>query len=136
MFGVRAWKKASRCANRTAFADPVLAACIPLKISCLQYKLTPTSPASSAQALDQLARARNRVQPVHLKIDTGFGRIGVQAGQQRRVFLASGSRLAALSRRLYTHLQFDVDLKYTRRSTLFFKRWFSGRRSGFSRSDP
>jgi len=43
----------------------------------IQYRLTPAiSSIESAKRLSQLSSRRNRITPVHIKVDTGMGRIG------------------------------------------------------------
>jgi alanine racemase len=47
--------------------------------ACLEYKLVPTAyRLDMIAALDSAARARGRVADIHVKIDTGMGRLGVR----------------------------------------------------------
>ncbi len=82
----------------------------------LQNRLTPTiASLQAAEALNRFARARARRLPVHLKIDTGFGRIGPMAGSAAE-FVRTVARMPGLSiEGLYTHFSSaDIDVAYTR----------------------
>jgi alanine racemase len=89
------------------------------------YKLTPTlASLQGAQALDRLARRKGRRHPVHLKIDTGFGRMGVRAGAGGAAiaFVRQAAKLPGLViEGIYTHFaSSDVSPSYTRRQHAFF----------------
>jgi len=91
-----------------------------------KYHLTPTiASLQAAEALDQLARSRGKKHPVHLKVDTGFGRIGVRAGtgEAALTFIRKAARLTGLKvEGLYTHFSSaDVDARYTRRQHTLFQ---------------
>jgi alanine racemase len=82
-----------------------------------EKKLVPTvSSAHAADALNQLALRRHQRLPVHLKIDSGFGRIGVSiANALRFIQHVAGCRGLELQG-IYTHFSSsDVDPAYTRR---------------------
>lgn len=90
------------------------------------YRLTPTiASRDAAIALDRLARRRGRRIAVHLKIDSGFGRIGVQAGSGGRAvaFVREvAKRKGLLLEGLYTQFSSaDVDAAYTRRQHAAFQ---------------
>ena len=84
-----------------------------------EKKLTPTvASLGTADALNALAQKRGRPLPVHLKIDTGFGRIGVSVPNALR-FIEHVTRCKGLELQgLYTHFSSsDVDPVYTRKQT-------------------
>ncbi len=87
------------------------------------YRLTPTvASLEAAQALDRMATQKGRSLPVHLKIDTGFGRIGVSTlnalGFITQVAAMRGLELEGL----YTHFaSSDVDPVYTREQASAFR---------------
>ena len=98
-------------------------------------KLTPTvASIAAAEALQMLATAREARLSVHLKIDSGFGRIGVSPASAvefiRQVHAMPGLEIEGL----YTHFAgSDVDPEYTRvsRPMLFWvRRQSRGRPSG------
>jgi alanine racemase len=79
-------------------------------------QLTPTlASLAAADALNRLAERRRRRLPVHLKIDTGFGRIGVSAPNALRfIEYVAGSPGLDLQG-IYTHFSSsDVDPAYTK----------------------
>jgi len=87
------------------------------------HRLTPTvASLDSARALSHLAQRKRRRLAVHLKIDTGFGRIGVQT-HRALAFLRDVSKLPGLTiEGLYTHFSSaDVDPAYTRLQTQRFQ---------------
>jgi alanine racemase len=87
------------------------------------YNLTPTvASQETAEALDRLARERGRRLPVHLKVDSGFGRIGVSLGRALD-FIRQAQALPGLEiEGLYTHFaSSDVDLPYTREQASAFR---------------
>ncbi len=80
-----------------------------------EKKLVPTvASLETANALNKLAQRRHRRLPVHLKIDTGFGRIGVSVSSALR-FMESVHACRGLELQgLFTHFSSsDVDPDYT-----------------------
>ncbi len=80
------------------------------------YHLTPTvASLDAALALSRLAERKKRPLPIHLKIDTGFGRIGIQTSRAP-AFVRDVARLPGLLiEGIYTHFSSaDVDPAYTR----------------------
>jgi alanine racemase len=88
-----------------------------------EKKLIPTvaSP-EAADALNTLARKRHQRLPVHLKIDTGFGRIGISVPNALRfIEHVAGCRGLDLQG-LYTHFSSsDLDPAYTREQAGAFR---------------
>lgn len=81
-----------------------------------EHQLTPTiASVDSARALSRLAQRKRRKLAVHLKIDSGFGRIGVQI-HRARAFIQDVAKLPGLTiEGIYTHFSSsDVDPTYTR----------------------
>lgn len=87
-----------------------------------RHHLTPTiASLEAAEALNRMAGEKNVQLPVHLKIDTGFGRIGVSAANAN-AFIGQVSQLPGLLiEGLYTHFaSSDVDADYTRKQAKTF----------------
>jgi len=80
-----------------------------------QYRLTPTvASLAAAEALDQIARERQERLNVHLKIDSGFGRIGVSVSNAPAFIQQVAQKPGLLIEGLYTHFaSSDVDEDYT-----------------------
>ena len=80
-----------------------------------KHRLTPTiASVEAADALDQLARERGEKWPVHLKIDSGFGRIGVSISNAPAFIQQVAQKSGLLIEGLYTHFaSSDVDADYT-----------------------
>jgi alanine racemase len=79
------------------------------------HRLTPTiASVEAAQALQRLATERGKVLPVHLKVDSGFGRIGVSLSSAA-AFIEKVAAMKGLSiEGIYTHFaSSDVDPDYT-----------------------
>ncbi len=82
----------------------------------IEYKLTPAiSSIESAKRLSQLSSRRDRITPVHIKIDTGMGRIGFSwngvSNAIKRMADLPGIRLEGV----FTHLAAaDKDEQFTR----------------------
>jgi alanine racemase len=89
----------------------------------LDYKLTPTvASVETAEALDAVARRRRVRWPVHLKIDSGFGRIGVSIPRAMVFIQQVAERRSLEIQGLFTHFaSSDIDSDYTRQQTLLFK---------------
>ena len=87
------------------------------------HKLTPTlASLEAAENLDKLAQKHQQKIPVHLKIDSGFGRIGVTAPNAvefiQRVAACKGLEIEGI----YTHFaSSDIDEEYTRTQTDAFQ---------------
>lgn len=88
-----------------------------------EKKLTPTvSSLEAADALDALARRRQERLPVHLKIDSGFGRIGVSSANALEFILQVAQRPGLELQGLYTHFaSSDTDPEYTRAQASAFQ---------------
>jgi len=87
-----------------------------------QYRLTPTiASLESAQALSRMATEKKERISVHLKIDSGFGRIGVSV-PNAVAFIGQVAALPGLIiEGIYTHFaSSDVDADYTRVQTKAF----------------
>ncbi len=85
--------------------------------------LTPTiASLASAQELDKLAQKRHQKLPIHLKIDSGFGRIGVSVSNALD-FIQKVAALKGLEiEGVYTHFaSSDVDEDYTHTQTQAFQ---------------
>ena len=80
-----------------------------------QQRLTPTiASLEAAEALNRMARERNTRLPVHLKIDSGFGRIGVSISNAPGFVRQAAGMPALLIEGIYTHFAgSDVDPDYT-----------------------
>jgi alanine racemase len=80
-----------------------------------KYHLTPTiASVEAAEALDQMARERRERLAVHLKIDSGFGRIGVSISNAPAFIQQVAQKPGLLVEGLYTHFaSSDVDAAYT-----------------------
>jgi alanine racemase len=88
-----------------------------------EHSLTPTvASTQAADALNALARKRRTTLGVHLKIDSGFGRIGVSAAHARS-FIEHVSACAGLRiEGLYTHFaSSDRDPAYTQKQARAFQ---------------
>lgn len=100
-----------------SYADP---AALPL---ALEYNLTLTVYDSGlAVAYERAAQRANRQLPVHVKIDTGMGRLGLLP-DQARAFLADVSALGGLRLEgVYTHFSVaDEDPLYTAEQARLFR---------------
>jgi alanine racemase len=84
-----------------------------------QYKLTPTiASLEAAEALDRLAADRHVKLPIHLKIDSGFGRIGVSISSAGDFIRQVAAKPGLLIEGIYTHFaSSDVDEDYTHDQT-------------------
>jgi alanine racemase len=80
-----------------------------------EKKLTPTvASLESAEALEGLALKRGERLPVHLKIDSGFGRIGVSLPNALEFIVKVSSMKGLVLEGLYTHFAAsDIDADYT-----------------------
>ncbi len=87
--------------------------CFPL---LFQHRLTPTiASLEASQALGRLAAKRKEKFPVHLKIDSGFGRIGISVASAPAFITQVCQEPGLLIEGLYTHFaSSDVDADYTR----------------------
>ncbi len=86
------------------------------------YKLTPTvASLAAAHALDEIADKKGKKLPIHLKVDSGFGRIGVSV-KNALPFIQKVARMNGLELEgLYTHFaSSDVDPLYTHEQTSAF----------------
>jgi alanine racemase len=86
------------------------------------HHLTPTvASLEAAQALNDLAQKRRERLPVHLKIDSGFGRIGVSI-PKALAFIQQVAGMTGLALEgIYTHfVSSDVDEPYTREQARAF----------------
>lgn len=86
------------------------------------HRLTPTvASLEAARALGQLAQKGSERLPVHLKIDSGFGRIGVSIPKALE-FMQGVAGMAGLELEgVYTHFaSSDADPEYTRRQAKAF----------------
>lgn len=91
-------------------------------------KLIPTvASISTAEALNRMAQRLRQRLPVHLKIDTGFGRIGVSA-PNAVTFIQRVANCKALELQgVFTHFSSsDVDPRYTREQARAFERVLRG----------
>ncbi len=81
-----------------------------------KHHLTPTvASIEAADALDELAQKKHERLPVHLKIDSGFGRIGVSVPNALTFIQQVSQKPGLLVEGLYTHFaSSDVDADYTR----------------------
>jgi len=79
------------------------------------YRLTPTiASLEAAQVLDRMAEERKQRLPVHLKIDSGFGRIGVSLSNAAGFIQQVSKKSGLLVDGIYTHFaSSDVDPDYT-----------------------
>ncbi|MDD5348273.1 MAG: alanine racemase [Candidatus Omnitrophica bacterium] len=84
-----------------------------------------------ARALDREARRRRRRIGVHIKVDTGMGRIGVEQ-DEARTLVGKIVRLARLKiEGLFTHFAFaDMDWEFTHHQIELFNRLVQDLRSG------
>jgi alanine racemase len=88
-----------------------------------EKKLLPTvASLDAARALNTLAERRRQRLPVHLKIDTGFGRIGTSVPNAGR-FIEQAAQFRGLDvQGIFTHFSSsDVDAAYTRAQTRAFQ---------------
>ncbi len=87
-----------------------------------EKKLTPTvASVETAAALDRLAIDRNEKIPVHLKIDSGFGRIGVSLANALSFISEVSAMRGLVLEGIYTHFaSSDVDSEYTETQTRAF----------------
>lgn len=86
----------------------------------VDYRLTPTVCTQTlARALEQYAKARNKRQPVHVKVDTGMGRLGVWY-QVAREFIREINHMNHLVvEGIYTHFPLaDSDRGFTQNQVL------------------
>jgi len=78
---------------------------------CIRYKLTPTVyELSSARKIDAKARKLNKKIPVHIKVDTGMGRIGLTLDSAMREIAAISSLKNITPEGIMSHFS-DADLK-------------------------
>jgi alanine racemase len=86
-------------------------------------KLVPTvASLDAADALNSLARKRKQRLPVHLKIDSGFGRIGISVANALRLIQQVADCDGLELQGLFTHFSSsDVDAEYTREQASVFK---------------
>lgn len=83
--------------------------------ACYQYSLTPTiSSVEGARALGPMLAGKNKVFPVHVKIETGMERIGVQPETAVRVVGALRETPSIHIEGLYTHFASARDSDKTR----------------------
>lgn len=89
-----------------------------------EKNLTPTiASREAAEALDQLAKRLNKSIAVHLKIDSGFGRIGVSAVNGLGFVKDVAGLPNLIIEGIYTHFaSSDIDPDYTRQQTLTFQK--------------
>lgn len=87
------------------------------------HKLTPTvASLEAAKTLDRLAAEKGQRLPVHLKIDSGFGRIGVSVPNAAKFIAQVAAMKGLLIEGLYTHFaSSDVDAEYTLKQTKAFQ---------------
>ena len=87
-----------------------------------EHGLTPTiASLAAANALDAVARAQEKKIAVHLKIDSGFGRIGVSLAHASAFITQVSQRSGLIIEGLYTHFaSSDVDPDYTRQQAKSF----------------
>jgi alanine racemase len=80
-----------------------------------KHRLTPTiASLEAADALDQMAGERKEKCPIHLKIDSGFGRIGVSAANAPALIQQVSQKENLVIEGLYTHFaSSDLDADYT-----------------------
>jgi alanine racemase len=83
---------------KTAIPIILLLGCFPEEAAeCLRYDLTPVLYSlETAESLDRQARRRGRTVAVHLKIDTGMGRLGI-LWSELKAFLLKMERLTCLT---------------------------------------
>jgi alanine racemase len=92
---------------------------------CIRYKLTPTVfELSSARKLDAKARKLNRKIPVHIKVDTGMGRIGFTLDSALKEIAAIASLKNVEPEGLMSHFS-DADLKDKKFANLQLKNFRS-----------
>lgn len=90
---------------------------------CFRYRLTPTvASLVSARALSQMSRRLGRSIQIHIKLDTGMGRVGINANHAfsvvKRISELPGLRIEGI----YSHLaQADSISPFTRSQILRFK---------------
>jgi alanine racemase len=113
----------------------VLGSLFPFKSfeAALAHTLTPiVASVHSAQALGDLARAKNQSVPVHIKVDTGMGRIGVSPRNLPALVQAVQGHKSLVMEGIYTHLaSADGDPEMTRRQIESFAQAVEeARRSG------
>lgn len=100
------------------FKEPilVLSAILPFFAkTILQYKITPTvADTELARVLDREAARHNKKIPIHIKVDTGMGRLGPYH-TQAHAFIQELARLKHLTLEgIYTHFPVaDADKKFT-----------------------
>lgn len=102
---------------KTAIPIILLLGCFPEEAAdCLRYDLTPVLYSlESAESLDRQARRRGRTAPVHLKIDTGMGRLGIPWGELQTFLLKMGRLTRLKVTGLTSHFgQADQDKAYNR----------------------
>jgi alanine racemase len=87
-----------------------------------EHHLTPTiASIEAAKALSQLAKERHEKFPVHLKVDSGFGRIGVSAANAATFIAHVAKEPGILIEGIYTHFaSSDVDEPWTKHQTKAF----------------
>jgi alanine racemase len=92
---------------------------------CIRYKLTPTVfELSSARKLDAKARKLNKKIPVHIKVDTGMGRIGFTLDSALKEIAAIASLKNLEPEGLMSHFS-DADLKDKKFANLQLKNFRS-----------
>lgn len=89
----------------------------------LEYQLTPTiASLAAAERLDGLTRPRGLRWPVHLKLDTGFGRIGVSRAHALDFIRKAAGLEGLVLEGIYTHFATsDTDPAYTQEQIRQFK---------------
>jgi alanine racemase len=87
-----------------------------------KHRLTPTiASLEAAQTLGRLAVERQETFPVHLKIDSGFGRIGVSVANAPAFIAQVSKEPGLLIEGLYTHFaSSDVNADFTRKQARAF----------------
>src|SRR5262249_52984556 len=102
----------------------ILGSLYPFECFSLLFKhhLTPTvASLDAALALNAMAQERHQRLPVHLKIDSGFGRIGVSSANALPFIRRVAQMQGLLIEGLYTHFaSADQDAAYTERQAAAF----------------
>jgi alanine racemase len=92
---------------------------------CIRYKLTPTVfDLSSARKINAKARKLNKKIPVHIKVDTGMGRIGFTMDSAMKDITAISSLKNIVPEGLMSHFS-DADLKDKKFAKLQLKNFIS-----------
>ncbi len=78
---------------------------------CIRYNLTPTiSDTATARKIDSAARRRRKKIPVHIKVDTGMGRIGLTMDSALNEIVSIASLKNIVPEGIMSHFS-DADLK-------------------------